>query len=53
MSLLETLWADRGLTLVVVTHDTSLARRAQRVATMCDGHLSIGSDNATEDADDD
>ena len=53
MSLLETLWADRGLTLVVVTHDTSIARRAERVATMRDGHLSIGSDNTTEDADDD
>jgi putative ABC transport system ATP-binding protein len=53
MSLLETLWADRGLTLVVVTHDTSIARRAERVATMRDGHLSIGSENTTKDADDD
>jgi putative ABC transport system ATP-binding protein len=41
MALLEALWRDRGLTLVLVTHDTSLARRAQRIATMHDGHLSI------------
>jgi putative ABC transport system ATP-binding protein len=47
MALLEALWRDRGLTLVLVTHDTSLARRAQRVATMRDGHLSIGPDPAT------
>jgi putative ABC transport system ATP-binding protein len=53
MSLLETLWHDRGLTLVVVTHDTTIARRAERVVTMRDGRLSIGSDAATEDADDD
>jgi putative ABC transport system ATP-binding protein len=41
MALLETLWRDRGLTLVLVTHDTSLARRAERVATMHDGLLSV------------
>jgi putative ABC transport system ATP-binding protein len=30
MDLLEGLWRDRGLTLIVVTHDTAVARRAQR-----------------------
>ncbi|OOB90910.1 ABC transporter ATP-binding protein [Rathayibacter sp. VKM Ac-2630] len=30
MTLLETLWAERGLTLVIVTHDSAVARRAQR-----------------------
>ena len=30
MDLLEGLWRDRGLTLVVVTHDSAIARRAQR-----------------------
>jgi putative ABC transport system ATP-binding protein len=55
MALLEALWRDRGLTLVLVTHDTSLARRAQRVATMRDGCLSIGPGPATgtDGADDD
>ncbi len=31
IGLLERLWPDRGLTLVLVTHDSSVARRAQRV----------------------
>ncbi|TFD54527.1 ABC transporter ATP-binding protein [Cryobacterium frigoriphilum] len=30
MELLEGLWRDRGLTLIVVTHDTAVAARAQR-----------------------
>jgi len=30
MDLLEGLWRDRGLTLVVVTHDSAVAKRAQR-----------------------
>ena len=30
MDLLEGLWRDRGLTLIVVTHDSAVARRAQR-----------------------
>jgi putative ABC transport system ATP-binding protein len=48
IALLEALWRDRGLTLVLVTHDTSIARRAQRVATMHDGHLSIATDEQTQ-----
>ncbi|MBF4631508.1 ABC transporter ATP-binding protein [Clavibacter michiganensis subsp. phaseoli] len=30
MDLLEGLWRDRGLTLVLVTHDSAVARRAER-----------------------
>jgi putative ABC transport system ATP-binding protein len=30
MELLEGLWRDRGLTLIVVTHDSAVAKRAQR-----------------------
>jgi putative ABC transport system ATP-binding protein len=41
MSLLETLWRERGLTVVLVTHDSVTAGRAQRVATMKDGYLSV------------
>src|SRR5438270_10044222 len=33
-ALLEELWRDLGLTLVLVTHDSAVARRAQRVAIM-------------------
>jgi putative ABC transport system ATP-binding protein len=41
IGLLGRLWQDRGLTLVLVTHDTSLARRAQRVGVMNNGRLTI------------
>jgi putative ABC transport system ATP-binding protein len=41
MSLLEALWRDRGLTMVLVTHDSAIASRAQRVAIMKDGRLSV------------
>jgi len=44
ISLLENLWRDRGLTMVLVTHDSSVARRAQRVAVMQNGKLSIRQD---------
>ena len=30
MGLLEGLWRDKGLTLIVVTHDTAVAKRAER-----------------------
>lgn len=41
IALLEQLWKDLGLTLVIVTHDSSVAGRAQRVGVMNKGHLSI------------
>jgi putative ABC transport system ATP-binding protein len=41
MTLLEHLWRERGLTLVTVTHDSAVARRAQRTAIMQDGLLTI------------
>src|SRR5450631_665587 len=41
MKLLEKLWQDRGLTLVLVTHDSQVARRAQRLGVMSQGKLSI------------
>ena len=39
MDLLEGIWRDRGITLVVVTHDSSVARRAQRRLTIKQGHV--------------
>jgi putative ABC transport system ATP-binding protein len=39
MALLASLWAERGLTLVIVTHDTSVARRAQQTGVMTEGRL--------------
>jgi len=44
MGLLEKLWRDHGLTLILVTHDTSVARRAQRIGIMQNGKLSIRQD---------
>ncbi|HEY2130149.1 MAG TPA: ABC transporter ATP-binding protein [Streptosporangiaceae bacterium] len=44
MGLLEKLWQEVGLTLVLVTHDTSVARRAQRIGIMQHGKLSIRAD---------
>jgi putative ABC transport system ATP-binding protein len=41
MILLEELWRERGLTLVTVTHDSSVARRAQQTAIMRNGVLTI------------
>jgi putative ABC transport system ATP-binding protein len=41
MTLLEHLWRERGLTLVTVTHDSSVARRAQQTAIMRNGLLTI------------
>jgi len=41
MTLLEQLWRERDLTLVTVTHDSSVARRAQRTAIMRNGLLTV------------
>jgi putative ABC transport system ATP-binding protein len=41
MALLEHLWRERGLTLVTVTHDSAVARRAQRIAIMRNGLLTV------------
>ena len=41
MSLLQSLWRERGLTVVLVTHDSNIADHAQRVATMQDGSLEV------------
>jgi putative ABC transport system ATP-binding protein len=41
MTLLEGLWREHGLTLVIVTHDSAVARRAQRIAIMRNGQLTI------------
>jgi putative ABC transport system ATP-binding protein len=41
INLLEKLWRERGLTLVLVTHDTAIAQRAQRVGVMDEGLLTV------------
>jgi putative ABC transport system ATP-binding protein len=49
IALLEQLWRGLGLTLVLVTHDSSVARRAQRVGVMSKGRLSIRQDTRRTD----
>jgi putative ABC transport system ATP-binding protein len=44
MGLLEKLWRERGITLIVVTHDSTVARRAQRIGVMRKGRLTIKQD---------
>jgi putative ABC transport system ATP-binding protein len=41
MALLEELWRARGLTLVLVTHETSIAQRAKRIAVMSKGRIAV------------
>ena len=41
IGLLEKLWQDNGLTMVIVTHDSSIARRAQRLGVMRNGKLTV------------
>ena len=43
-SLMEKLWQDYQLTRILVTHDSAVARRAQRIGVMQHGKLSIRQD---------
>ncbi len=44
IGLLDTLWRERGLTLILVSHDSAVVRRAQRIGVMARGRLSIRQD---------
>jgi putative ABC transport system ATP-binding protein len=44
ISLLEGLWRDHHLTMVVVTHDSTIARRAQRRGVVKYGKLAVSDD---------
>jgi putative ABC transport system ATP-binding protein len=44
IGLLEKLWRDEHLTLVLVTHDSAIARRAQRLGVMRQGKLAFKQD---------
>jgi putative ABC transport system ATP-binding protein len=41
IGLLDTMWQERGLTMVFVTHDSTVARRAQRIGVMKNGRLTF------------
>ncbi|MFJ8006574.1 ABC transporter ATP-binding protein [Streptomyces fagopyri] len=41
MDVLETMWKERGLTFIMVTHDSAIARKAPRVATIRKGKITV------------
>ncbi|MGW5325652.1 ABC transporter ATP-binding protein [Streptomyces sp. NPDC004014] len=41
MEVLERLWKEHGLTFVMVTHDSSIARKAPRLATLRKGRITV------------
>ncbi|MGX5184094.1 ABC transporter ATP-binding protein [Streptomyces avermitilis] len=41
MEVLETMWKEYGLTFIMVTHDSSLAKKAPRVATIRKGQITV------------
>ncbi|MCM2421279.1 ABC transporter ATP-binding protein [Streptomyces sp. RKAG293] len=41
MGLLEGLWRERGLTFILVTHDSAIAKRAPRLATIRKGQVTV------------
>ncbi|MFJ8939191.1 ABC transporter ATP-binding protein [Streptomyces sp. NPDC102365] len=41
MDVLDTMWKERGLTFIMVTHDSALARKAPRVATIRKGKITV------------
>jgi putative ABC transport system ATP-binding protein len=41
VGLLEDLWRERGITLIVVTHDSAIAGRAQRRAVIENGRVGV------------
>ena len=47
IGLIETLWRERGLTVILVTHDSKIARRAPRIAWISKGKLKIRAGDAT------
>jgi putative ABC transport system ATP-binding protein len=50
INLLEKLWRGQGLTMVLVTHDSTIARRAQRLGVMRNGKLAIKQDTGGQAA---
>jgi putative ABC transport system ATP-binding protein len=50
IALLEKSWRERGLTMVIVTHDSTIARRAQRIGVMRKGKLTIRKDSKAASA---
>jgi putative ABC transport system ATP-binding protein len=50
IGLMERLWHDQNLTMVLVTHDSAMARRAQRLGVMRNGKITIRQDSRSRDS---
>jgi putative ABC transport system ATP-binding protein len=50
MDVLETLWKEHGLTFVMVTHDSSLAKKAPRLVTIRKGKITVKENAAKTNA---
>ncbi|MEU8617478.1 ABC transporter ATP-binding protein [Streptomyces sp. NPDC048623] len=49
VDLLEGLWKEHGLTFVMVTHDSAIARRAPRLATLRKGRITLKENHRAEE----
>ncbi|MFG3203391.1 ABC transporter ATP-binding protein [Streptomyces sp. NPDC048192] len=47
MDVLERLWKEHGLTFIMVTHDSAIARKAPRLATIRKGKITVKENAAT------
>ncbi len=47
MDVLERLWKEHGLTFIMVTHDSTLAKKAPRLATLRKGRITVKENAAT------
>ncbi|MGW2030377.1 ABC transporter ATP-binding protein [Streptomyces sp. NPDC001811] len=47
MDVLERLWKEHGLTFVMVTHDSTLAKKAPRLATLRQGRITVKENAST------
>jgi putative ABC transport system ATP-binding protein len=50
VGLMEKLWKEKGMTLILVTHDTKVARRAPRTAVITRGKLTLRDNRAPRPA---
>ncbi|MFJ8788054.1 ABC transporter ATP-binding protein [Streptomyces sp. NPDC102462] len=47
MDVLERMWKEHGLTFIMVTHDSSIARKAPRLATLRKGKITVKENTGT------
>ncbi|MFC9908860.1 ABC transporter ATP-binding protein [Streptomyces sp. NPDC127197] len=50
MDVLERMWKELGLTFIMVTHDSSIAKKAPRLATIRKGRISVKENPVPENA---